>query len=66
MHDSVETHRGAKILILFKISKDTNAIVYLTNKYFLLFKGACYGLSISSEAAHIMWIIPTCMSFDKD
>lgn len=33
LHGSVETNGGPKILIS-KISKDIDAIVYLTNKYF--------------------------------
>lgn len=66
LHDSVEgSNEGSKIWITFKISEDTDAIVYLTNKYFLLLKGAYYGFSISSEAILLMWILTTCMSFDK-
>lgn len=53
LHDSVKTNRGPKILILSKISEDTDTVVNLTNKYFLLFKGAYHGFSIS-ETIHLM------------
>lgn len=49
LHDSVKTNGGPKVLIISKIPEDIYAIVYLTNKYFLLFKGAYYGFSVSSR-----------------
>lgn len=54
LHDSVETNEGPKIWITFKLSEDTDAIVYLTNKYFWLLKGAYYRFGVSSEAVRLM------------